>query len=121
MKLTKNQKFALIGAVTLLAIWVTAMFWTFDDMAEVAVLRGQNFQTRISSAELMSSMQDAETGQRGYIVTGDPKYLEPYNAVNLQVKDDLARLRKLTNNRAVSKHLDTIAPLMDDKMRELAS
>jgi len=121
MKLTKNQKFALTGAVALLAIWVAAMFLTFDDMAEAAVLRGQNFQTRISSAELMSSMQDAETGQRGYIVTGDPKYLEPYNAVNLQVKDDLTRLRKLTNNRAVSKHLDAIVPLMDDKLQELAA
>jgi PAS domain S-box-containing protein len=121
MKLTKNQKFALTGAVTLLAIWVAAMFWTFGDMADAAISRGQNFQTRISSIELMSSLQDAETGQRGYIVTGDPKFLEPYNAVYLHVRDDLAKLRKLTTSRAASKHLDEIVPLLDEKMLELAS
>src|SRR6202790_2717148 len=28
--------------------------------------------------EILSGMKDAETGQRGYIITGEPSYLEPY-------------------------------------------
>ncbi|BAV63327.1 response regulator [Sphingobium cloacae] len=36
----------------------------------------------VSLEELLSTAQDAETGQRGYLLTGDPGYLEPYtNAV----------------------------------------
>ena len=27
---------------------------------------------------VLSSLQDAETGQRGYLITGDRRYLEPY-------------------------------------------
>ena len=44
---------------------------------------------------LLSLVKDAETGQRGFIITDDPRYLEPYNtalgAINQQV-DDLAKL-----------------------------
>ena len=29
--------------------------------------------------KLISTMQDAETGQRGYLLTGNDKYLAPYN------------------------------------------
>src|SRR5690242_1584678 len=29
--------------------------------------------------DVLSLMKDAETGQRGYILTGDEKYLAPYN------------------------------------------
>src|SRR5436190_6784369 len=35
---------------------------------------------------LISSLKDAETGQRGYLLTGDENYLEPY-------RDALARIR----------------------------
>jgi PAS domain S-box-containing protein len=121
MTLTKQQSLALTGAVALLAVWVTAMFWTFDDMADAAALRGQIFQTRVSGADLMSSLQDAETGQRGYIMTGDLNYLEPYNNVNLQLRGELVRLLKLNTNSAVAKHLEAIGPLLDVKLKELAS
>ena len=95
MNLTKSQTIVLIAAVMSLAIWVAGMFWTFGNMSDAAALRGQNFQTRVGSTELLSSIQDAETGQRGYILTGNLMYLEPYNAVKLQVKNELARLRSL--------------------------
>ena len=29
--------------------------------------------------ELLSAMKDAETGERGYVITGESPYLEPYN------------------------------------------
>ena len=29
---------------------------------------------------LLSTLQDAETGQRGYVITGEERYLEPYNS-----------------------------------------
>jgi PAS domain S-box-containing protein len=121
MKLTRSQLVALTGVVLLLAAWVTAMFWTFGEMAAAAVSRGQNFQTRIHSAELMSALQDAETGQRGYIVTGDLKFLEPYNAVNAQIRSDLTTLRQRSTSSAASRHLDAIVPLVDEKLQELAA
>jgi PAS domain S-box-containing protein len=39
---------------------------------------------------------DAETGQRGYLITGDPVYLDPYQQATSQINGRLARLADLT-------------------------
>ncbi|MFL5403971.1 MAG: CHASE3 domain-containing protein, partial [Gemmatimonadales bacterium] len=41
---------------------------------------------------LLSSFQDAETGQRGYIITGKDEYLEPYTAAGARVGGQLGDL-----------------------------
>src|SRR5229473_489934 len=43
---------------------------------------------------------DAETGQRGYLITDDPVYLEPYQAATSEIDGRLARLDSLTENSA---------------------
>ena len=120
MKLTKNQKFALSGAVALLALWVTAMFWTFDNLSDAADDRRHSFRVLIYNTELLSALKDAETGQRGYALTGDVRFLESYSAVERHVRDDLDRLRKFNTNRAVAPHLDAVAPLLEEKMQHLS-
>jgi len=50
---------------------------------------------------LFSSLQDAETGQRGYLLTGRDDYLEPWRAAKVIIPGQLARLRTLTaDNRS---------------------
>jgi transcriptional regulator with PAS, ATPase and Fis domain/CHASE3 domain sensor protein len=44
--------------------------------------------------DLRSSLQDAETGQRGYLLTGDERYLEPYRLSITRIGEDLAALRR---------------------------
>jgi CHASE3 domain sensor protein len=39
---------------------------------------------------------DAESGQRGYLITDDPVYLEPYQEATSQIEGRLARLDNLT-------------------------
>jgi len=43
---------------------------------------------------------DAETGQRGYLITDDPVYLEPYQEATAQIEARLAKLDSLTKNSA---------------------
>ncbi len=45
--------------------------------------------------KLLRNMLDAETGQRGYLLTGDPKYLEPYDAATADIAQTLDTLRRL--------------------------
>jgi CHASE3 domain sensor protein len=52
---------------------------------------------------------DAETGQRGYLITDDPVYLEPYQEATSQIEARLARLDSLTKTSA----------LQQQRMREL--
>jgi methyl-accepting chemotaxis protein len=73
-----------------------------------------------SLAKLMSALQDAETGQRGYVITGRDSYLEPHVAGVRAVGEAMEALRKLTaDNPNQQRRLDAIQPLITDKLDEL--
>ena len=48
--------------------------------------------------DVVSTMKDAETGQRGYLLTGEDSYLEPYNSAVTAIQDKVRRLRQLAEN-----------------------
>ena len=47
---------------------------------------------------IISLAKDAETGQRGYIITGEPSYLEPYNAALSAINEPVRTLEQLTRD-----------------------
>src|SRR6185312_4646645 len=47
---------------------------------------------------VMGSVKDAETGTRGYLITGDEAYLQPYNQALQELPIELASFRKLTSD-----------------------
>ena len=67
-----------------------------------------------------SILQDAETGQRGYILTGQSSYLQPfYDAVD-QVRGEMDSLSKLTvDNPLQQDRLAVIESLAEKKFDEL--
>jgi methyl-accepting chemotaxis protein len=76
---------------------------------------------RMELATLESAIIEAETGQRGFIITGDDQYLAPYQAGLQSVTRTLADLRKLTlDNPNQQRRLDAIQPVIDTRLRELA-
>ena len=62
---------------------------------------------------------DAETGQRGYLLSGNEAYLEPYLAVAKDIRDHLNELHQIALISASHKHLDALAPLIDAKLKEM--
>ncbi len=50
---------------------------------------------RQSVGQLMRTMLDAETGTRGFLLTGDEKYLQPYDSAIAELGKQLAQLRLL--------------------------
>ena len=66
---------------------------------------------------LLLSLQDAETSERGYIITGDPRYLEPYaegRTVALGHLDRLAELER--DNPAQRERIEVMRPLVARKL-----
>ncbi|MBG6071292.1 MULTISPECIES: CHASE3 domain-containing protein [unclassified Polaromonas] len=71
-------------------------------------------------SDLMSSLKDAETGQRGFLITGKAAYLEPYRASLQTSPAVLADLRRLTSdNPDQQRRLAALAPLVAAKLAEL--
>jgi len=74
----------------------------------------------IALDQLLSTAQDAETGQRGYILTGTTSYLEPYQSAVALLDDRLATVAGLTrDNPAQQANLVPLKRHIDAKLAEL--
>src|SRR5438105_1571100 len=56
----------------------------------------RTFQVIDAARALDQSIQYPERGQRGFIITGDPQYLEPYTSGTAAMPARLAELKALT-------------------------
>ena len=71
-------------------------------------------------AGLIGQLKDAETGQRGFVITGDESYLEPYQTANASLPKVLKDLRELTvDNASQQKRIDAAEALVAAKLAEL--
>jgi CHASE3 domain sensor protein len=70
---------------------------------------------------LLNSLIDAETGQRGFLLTRRDVYLEPYDAGRVRVGQQLSDLRNLTADNAYQQQrLEEAAPLIRERLELLA-
>jgi diguanylate cyclase (GGDEF)-like protein/PAS domain S-box-containing protein len=70
---------------------------------------------------LLSALKDAETGQRGYLLTGQESYLEPYSSGTQATKQDFQSLRQLTiDSSSQQKYLDSLEIQIASKFRVMA-
>ncbi len=121
MKTTKKIIASLVGAILLIALVSTAALLTFNQIREAADARRHSFILLNSAYDFLSALKDAETGQRGYLLTGDEAFLEPYLTVRANLRGQLGKLRQLASGSAAHQHLDAITPLMEAKLAELSN
>jgi methyl-accepting chemotaxis protein len=76
---------------------------------------------RYGLADLISELKDAETGQRGYVITGDEAYLAPYTTALTEIGKTFDNLRHMTALDAnQQQRLTAMSPLIDEKLATLA-
>ncbi len=72
-------------------------------------------------AQLQSDVQDAERGQRGYVITGDEQYLAPYTRALVCIPDTVAQLGTLVaGDPQQQATLDQLRAPLSAKLTELA-
>jgi signal transduction histidine kinase len=70
---------------------------------------------------VLIDVTQAETGQRGYLLTGEEKYLEPYQAGLDQVRRDMEEVAKLTaDNPRQQDAIKNLKPAVDARLALLA-
>jgi PAS domain S-box-containing protein len=66
----------------------------------------------------LSLMQDVETGSRGYVISGEESYLEPFNNAVRLVPQEIQHLRQLTADKPEQqRRLDALEPLISLRVR----
>jgi len=74
--------------------------------------------------ETLALIGEAESGQRGFLLTGDPSYLKPYNAALPKIDHAFGRLRDLVNSNGTAVMNDQatqLNALIGKKLNELES
>ena len=72
--------------------------------------------------ELLSSVQDAETGQRGFLLTNNERYLDPYESALATIPLRIDEITKLTSdNPAQQSRIETLKRRVGGKLAELKS
>src|SRR5690348_13679470 len=69
---------------------------------------------------LVSTLKDAETGQRGYLITLDESYLEPYHKALGELEHRRTELKQLiADNQPQVERLQAVDPIIDRRMEVL--
>src|SRR5262249_51648566 len=75
------------------------------------------YQVRTDLSELLSVLQDVETGYRGFVITGEDAFLEPYQAALPKIEGRYSDLRKMTSDNArQQERLDALRLSIDKKL-----
>ena len=113
-----------MGAAILILVTLIIAGWAYLDWSRyhaANALAARSEQIVDASQALLASLLDAETGQRGFLLTGEEQYLEPYNRASKNIPGQLTRLASLVGpDSAQSGNVDSLRRLVAQKASELA-
>jgi CheY-like chemotaxis protein/CHASE3 domain sensor protein len=112
--------FGLIGAVAFFIISGFVAYSNLQTLRENTAKITHTHEVISRLMEILSDVQDAETGQRGYLLTGDDRYLEPYEGAIAMVHRRIADTAQLTaDNPNQQAHLPRLRQDVNAKLAEL--
>ncbi|MEH2128329.1 response regulator [Nostoc sp.] len=88
-----------------------------NELIETSGKESHTYKVLSQLEDLNLQLTNAETGQRGYIITGEQRYLEPYNAAIQVLNQKVGELQRLTaDNPNQQNRLDILQPLLTERM-----
>jgi signal transduction histidine kinase len=110
----------LVGFVTLV-ILVSANLWLVSETRAYFGIVSQTHRLTSELDNLHKLLLNAETGQRGYLLTSDESYLVPYDEARSKIEPQLALIHSLLKASPESeKALGRLSEIVKGKMSELA-
>lgn len=111
----KNLPFTLVAILEV--VLIGAVLWGILRFEATTNERDESRQALIAVDAALISLLDAETGERGYIITGDDAFLEPYAEARQRLNAILVELESLV--RDDGRQLGTLRELLPIVSRQL--
>jgi PAS domain S-box-containing protein len=113
---------AMLAIAFLMVAAIALLSYTNGRSRELAAEQsGISRQIQDTTNDLLSLTKDAETGQRGFLITGQELYLEPYNKAVAAVPGIFQKLEMATRDRPdQASRVLALRPVVEAKFRELA-
>jgi signal transduction histidine kinase len=117
----EKKTIAMLGVASILLIGLNALFyWSFIKQKEITQRVAVSRLTLQKLEAVLSSIKDAETGQRGYLLTRQESYLQPYTIALKTIEPQIEQLQRLTAANAYQQQqLTKLKPLIAQKLAEL--
>ncbi len=113
---------SLAVTTVLAALIVAAVFWLGARSKSDDAWVRHSLDVRAQLTQVLGLVQSAETGQRGYLLTGQDIYLRPYRLALTQLPVALQHTKDLTSdNPEQERPLDRLSDLIGQKLAELQS
>ncbi len=106
------------GAVMLFLLVVSSFKLSSETSARADEI-AQERLVRIAARQTQIGLLNAESGQRGYLVTGEEPYLEPYYTGVDEVRRGLSDLEQRIVNAEDRARMDSIKSVIEAKLREM--
>ena len=103
-------------ALTIGSIVATAVLYQTQSVERDRIR--DTIDTQLALSQTLSALQDAETGQRGYLLTGRERYLEPFTRASAELKGTLDNLGSRLSDEQQSA-LRELRNASDQKLAEL--
>ncbi len=94
-----------VGALVLLVFMAWNAYLAVNhlkQMGRISALTLESSMIQADIAGVLKDLTDMETGQRGYLLTGNSAYLQPYTDAKGRIETDFAALRVGLVNKAES-------------------
>jgi len=109
-------------ALGCLAVIALASYLSVARLKENAAWVEHTHEVLAGLDALLAAVTDSETAERGYVITGDVSYLEPYRQSAQIVGAEETRLRRLTaDNSAQQQRVDSMVSLVSERLANLHS
>jgi len=109
-----------VGFALMLLVFVTVgavSYRSTTQLVEAAELRKHTYDVLERLNSIFSLLQDVQIGQRGFAITGDESYLEPYQAAVTRIDGEIQALRVLTSGNARQERvIDSLEPLIRNRL-----
>jgi CheY-like chemotaxis protein/signal transduction histidine kinase/CHASE3 domain sensor protein len=106
--------------LTILSILGAIAYRTTNDLIQNAQRERVSYQILRSLDELEAELANAETGQRGYLITGETPYLDPYNSALMEIDATYTALRQLTiGDPALQNRIAELEPIIEARLARL--
>ncbi len=109
---------AAIIALIAVGMSITYRYWDQAERRQRLVVH--SYEVLDVGRQMLSTLQDAETGQRGYLLTGRVEYLAPYDQARLRIEALASQLQALVqDDTGQARRASSLRALAAAKMEEL--
>ncbi|WP_407431104.1 response regulator [Arcticibacter sp.] len=121
-KVTTNLRIGYGLSVLLLLMSSAASYFAIQNLVKSSALVNHTNTVILELESTISVLKDAETGQRGYLLTGMPEFLTPFNHASEKIESHIAKVRELTqDNPTQLRNCERLKTVLNNRLERLSN